>query len=228
MITYALTQSGYELGEKSKVFLTVTGISNWVSSNSSKYINIAPPTEYSVDGSEIIACNQAGVTISKTVATIGSITRIVQIKLDNISSLTNLSISIVDILNPSVTSSSSGWTVELRESASGNLIARSDTATDVIFSLICILPCRTCLSNDSSACLSCYTSVSSITEKYLDTNAHACRPSCLSNQYLSLVATDFTCETCSSSCLQCLNVSDNCTSCNTGEFLYLATSKCMT
>lgn len=172
-------------------------MSTWLSSNSTTFLRVAPPPQYSIDGSETITCNQAGAVISKSVSTSSNISYLQQVRVDNISSASDLILNIADIFNPSALPVTTGWALELGDTATGGIIARSNQSTDATFSLLCTLPCRSCVSSNSSACLSCYSSLSGITQKYLDPDAYACRASCLWNQFLPFNSSDFTCETCS-------------------------------
>lgn len=103
----------------------------------------------------------------------------------------------------------------------------TDINTDIQFNIICTLPCRTCLSTNASYCLSCYTAIGSILQKYLDVSTNTCIQTCLANEYLSSIINDNICYICSSSCLTCANISDNCTSCASPLYLYQSTAKCI-
>lgn len=82
--------------------------------------------------------------------------------------------------------------------------------SSVVFNNNCSLSCKTCLSTNSSACLSCYTpSTLNLTLLYGET----CVSSCPSNSFQQ----NLTCIACDSSCLTCSNTQTNCLSCNTSN-----------
>jgi hypothetical protein len=60
-----------------------------------------------------------------------------------------------------------------------------------------------------------------------------CINTCLYNQFISILNAshpDLSCYPCASTCLTCVNVSYNCTSCTVlpPKYLYVSTNKCMT
>lgn len=207
------------------MYMSIVGVTNWYSSLTNKYLVVKVPSQYAVDGSETIACNYDNATITKTV--VGTV--LSQIVISNIMEVVNITITISNIINPALTASVNKWQLQLRQgSATGPLIAQTASGSQIGYSISCSMPCRSCSSN-TSYCTSCYSTIASIGQKYLDTVSHTCSASCQSSQYLplSLSASDLQCYACSSSCLTCMNISSNCTSC-ISSYLYQPLFKCVT
>lgn len=58
--------------------------------------------------------------------------------------------------------------------------------TDIIFTLQCSMPCRTCSSSNSSACLSCYSSINITTSIYFHSSSFGCYSTCPATNYNSV------------------------------------------
>ncbi len=85
--------------------------------------------------------------------------------------------------------------------------------------------CKRCNPTNKSICIDCYNTT--ISEFYIfDTSLNTCTRDCLSGYFMS----GTTCSPCASSCMECANISTNCTSCNPLQSLFLDTvyMKCVT
>lgn len=86
------------------------------------------------------------------------------------------------------------------------------SASNIIFTLSCNLPCKTCLSGILSKCNDCYHDISITIYIYLDTVNYNCTNSCPTSYYPNI--TNYLCTPCNIICLNCSFLPDNCTSCN--------------
>lgn len=78
--------------------------------------------------------------------------------------------------------------------------AKIDESTSlIIFSVECVLPCRTCLTTNTSACQTCYTSTSITTFNYLYDAGDLCYEVCPSGTYQNDAL--LKCFDCNSICL---------------------------
>jgi hypothetical protein len=74
----------------------------------------------------------------------------------------------------------------------------------------CTFPCKTCTAT-KTACLSCFSNVASVTQKYL--NGTSCLAACPAGFYSD---SNFQCQACPSACLTCSD-SSTCLTCNTSS-----------
>ena len=115
----------------------------------------------------------------------------------------SIQLSVTGFTAPSTTTTDS---TILSTYESGFLV---DQSISIVFGLICVMPCRTCLSTSNTSCQSCYTNISITTFiYYLSTNS-SCLQSCPSNTFSS----NFICQPCPTTCLTCTS-SSSCSSCN--------------
>jgi proprotein convertase subtilisin/kexin type 5 len=82
----------------------------------------------------------------------------------------------------------------------------------IIFSLDCATPCKTCSSSNTSACLSCYNDTAITSSVYFYTALSYCYATCPDTTYN---AATLTCEPCDSNCYTCLTTPTFCTKCKT-------------
>jgi len=129
------------------------------------------------------------------------------------------SISIKNIINPG-TSPSTSISVSTY-SLYGFLI---DQNFDMIWSMGCNLPCKSCPSFNSSQCLSCYSNEVLVQSRVLYMmSTNSCVSDCGDTFYRNY-STNI-CLSCSSSCLNCYNFS-YCTSCTQSRYLLQSTFTC--
>lgn len=106
-------------------------------------------------------------------------------------------------------------------SSTGYLI---DQSAVIVWRASCVLPCKTCLVNSTSQCLSCYSDQVLAQSRVL---YFASNNSCVSDcgdLFYRNYSTNI-CLACSSSCSNCYNFS-YCTSCPTGQYLLPANTTC--
>ena len=128
-------------------------------------------------------------------------------------------ITIGNILAPAL-SPSTPITIEIY-SGTGYLIARG---ASIVWSASCSLPCRTCSSSNSSACLTCYSDLTVAQGRVLYSAVNStCVSVCGDTFYKNYTLN--TCEACSSSCLNCANFS-LCLSCPSSSYLLASNSTC--
>lgn len=78
--------------------------------------------------------------------------------------------------------------------------------------------CRKCDPTNNAICIDCYNTT--ISDYYIyDTALQTCTRDCLSGFFMS----GNVCSPCSGNCLECANISTNCTSCNPSQSLFLDT-----
>ena len=93
----------------------------------------------------------------------------------------------------------------------------------------CNYPCKNCLEDDPSHCLSCYPedetseSDSSVIEGRPFLQEDTCVSQCAANRFYD----GERCLLCDSTCLSCAGTAKTCTSCGIAEFLYLHETKCL-
>ena len=108
--------------------------------------------------------------------------------------------------------------------------AVSRNSTFIIFKTSCALPCYTCVTNQPSQCLSCYSPTQNFTSLlfYAQTSGVSygqCYNSCPSGYFLN---SSYICLICNSNCVQCSNTSTTCTLCSNTTFLFSGNKTCMT
>jgi proprotein convertase subtilisin/kexin type 5 len=128
-------------------------------------------------------------------------------------------LTIRNIISPSLSPSTS---ISLSTYSSlGHLI---DQNSIMVWTIACQLPCRTCQPLNTSACLSCYSNLSLVTnEIYYFGGNHSCVSDC-GLLYYKNTSTN-ACEACSALCGNCYNYSF-CTSCPANQYLLLSNSTC--
>lgn len=82
---------------------------------------------------------------------------------------------------------------------------------DISFQLACTLPCQTCLTTNTSSCLSCYGTALVTTAIYFLSNASQCYTTCPDTTYNNNGL--LVCSGCSSNCYTCLGSANFCTRC---------------
>jgi hypothetical protein len=131
---------------------------------------------------------------------------------------TAISISIANYTNPS---SPIGTSFTVRTFTTSARTFGIDTiATGIVPSLECDYPCKTCSVTNPATCLSCFTTISSITEKFYISTSNTCVSSCPTS--FSQDNTLFTCTACDSNCLTCAaeGATTTCLTCSSSMFLY--------
>lgn len=126
----------------------------------------------------------------------------------------SMTLTISGLTSPSA--APSDFTVFTTYDSSDYIIDQSTSS--IQFALSCTLPCRTC-SSDPTSCLSCYNSTitSSI---YYNNITNKCVTTCDSGYYPD--STLLQCKACNVICGTCVNISTNCSSCNsTSGFPFL-------
>lgn len=86
----------------------------------------------------------------------------------------------------------------------------SQNTGQILFAVKCVVPCRTCSSGNTSACLTCYNNAAITPNKYYHVATLQCLSACPDGYFES----SLTCAACSSTCLTCDVLASNCTSCN--------------
>lgn len=118
-------------------------------------------------------------------------------------------------MNAPITATSTAVIVNSYDS--GGYKIDEDT-TNITFSVLCQLPCRTCSSTNNSICQTCYTNTAISTYIYFYSVLSACYQSCPALTYTS----GFTCLNCNTQCNTCTGSATNCTSCvSNSSFPYL-------
>lgn len=104
------------------------------------------------------------------------------------------------------------YTVLTTYDNSGYVIDQSQS--DILFTLACQLPCRTCQGLTTN-CTTCYNDSSITTSNYYYASGNACLLTCPTGFYADAVL--FTCGSCSVQCHTCSTNSTNCLSCVAGS-----------
>jgi hypothetical protein len=131
---------------------------------------------------------------------------------------TAISILVANYTNPSVPA---GTSFTIRTFTTSSRTFGIDTiATGMVPSLECDYPCKTCTATNSSSCLTCFTTISSITEKFHIADNNTCVSSCPTTY--SQHSTAFTCTACNANCLTCAadGATSTCLSCSPTTFLF--------
>lgn len=96
-----------------------------------------------------------------------------------------------------------------------------NTASPILFTAACTLPCRTCSATNSTSCLTCYTNTAIDTSVYYYSSQATCYTICPAGTY-SDSSSGLRCLDCNSLCKTCSGSATNCTSCySNNTFIYL-------
>lgn len=128
---------------------------------------------------------------------------------------TTSSFTIRNIITPKIAPST---TISFTTYSSNNYII--DYGQTIKWNILCQLPCKTCSSLNSSACLSCYSDESLVQSKIL---YHSPNETCVSEcgELFYKNYTLSTCSPCSSQCRNCYNFS-SCTSCASNKYFLVS------
>jgi hypothetical protein len=139
----------------------------------------------------------------------------------NINTGVALRISLTPVKNPQIVGTES---LQLLTYTDNTFSYQIDKATTGIVPVLsCDYPCRTCISGEKSKCLSCFTDVAEIPEKYYFSPTNTCIIECPAiDGYVNLGK--FQCVKCDSNCKTCDNLNlVTCLSCDQAgltPFLY--------
>ena len=86
--------------------------------------------------------------------------------------------------------------------------------SDILFSIECTMPCRTCTSTNT-VCQTCYTDTTITLFNYFYSAGDSCVETCPPSTYEN--STSYRCLDCNSICQECTGVSSNCTSCDSNS-----------
>jgi len=114
----------------------------------------------------------------------------------------DITFTINSLINPPLGSAAQTFTLTTYDSA--NNLIQKDNST-IVFANNCSPLCRTCLTNNSTTCLSCYTSTN---------YSLLYKSSCLNTCPNHTLQSNYSCLDCDSSCLSCSLTVNNCLSCN--------------
>lgn len=97
---------------------------------------------------------------------------------------------------------------------SSNYIIDQSSA-DIIFTIACTLPCKTCAASDPTNCSSCYSDTAITSSIYFNSLTNKCVTVCDNGYFPD--ATQLKCLPCNSICAACSASATNCTSCVSGS-----------
>lgn len=134
------------------------------------------------------------------------------LKVNNITSTSQITFTVTGMIAPQ-----SANTNYITVGSYYNIYKVDENNNKILFAATCVLPCRTCITTNSSACLSCYSNTNITTLHYLYALTYTCYSTCPSFTYLDISTSK--CLDCSTQCLTCAGSSTNCTSCNSSSNL---------
>lgn len=103
----------------------------------------------------------------------------------------------------------------------GNVLYFIDEFTEGMqIKSLCSYPCKECLPNNPSHCLSCYTE-----NEFPFLQESTCLEKCSVGRYYDKVSES--CEYCDDSCLTCSDSATKCLSCGKPDFLHLRGTECV-
>ena len=183
-------------GEATDLQITVTPSGRIIPS----YLLVTIPTSFSIPSS--LSCSTWSCSaVSSNL-----------LKVTNITSTSQVTFTISGMLAP-LSSNSNYVTL----TSYFNIYKVDENSNNILFTATCPLPCRTCLSTNSSLCLSCYSNSAISPLPYFYSTTSTCYSVCPFATYLD--SSTNKCVDCDTQCRTCAGSVTNCTSCNSSSTL---------
>lgn len=143
------------------------------------------------------------------------------IRVNGLTSISEITFTITGIIAPIATSTD--YILVSSYDSGGYKI--DENSNKILFTVTCLMPCRTCSFTNTSTCLSCYLNTNISSYNYLYSATNTCYANCPTATYLDTSTKK--CFDCNTICHTCTGTASNCTSCvsnSTYPYLHLANS----
>ena len=118
-----------------------------------------------------------------------------------------MSFSVTGFTSPTVTPSDYSTVITF----DSNDYKIDESTNDILFSIICTLPCKTCSAGLSTECTSCYQNTAVTQNIFFDSDLLTCNDICVDGKFEDISL--YKCSPCDSNCLTCQGSANFCETC---------------